>query len=70
MICMVFVSMDNAGRILLPKKIREQVGADTFDVVVGDEEIVLRRVKSIEEMRGSMPFLKLEDWKREHDKER
>lgn len=67
---MVFVRVDKMGRILLPKKVRDEINADSFDLEVEKEKIILNRIKSIKEMRGSMPLLKVENWWREHCKER
>ncbi len=67
---MVFVRIDKSGRILLPKKVRDEIGSESFSLEVEKEKLVLRRIKGIEEMRGSMPSLTFEVWKREHEKER
>lgn len=54
---------------MLPKKIREQIKAETFDVEVEKEKIILRRLKSIDEMCGSMSFLKNVNWRRMPEEE-
>ncbi len=66
----VFVHVDKSGRILIPKNVRDEINADSFDLEVEKEKIILNRVKSISDMRGFLPSLTYDVWKREHDKER
>jgi bifunctional DNA-binding transcriptional regulator/antitoxin component of YhaV-PrlF toxin-antitoxin module len=67
----VFVNIDKAGRLVLPKRIRESVNTSCFDVSVeGESRIVFTPVKSAKEMFGSMPDLDVEGFRKEHAKER
>ncbi len=62
----VFVTVDKFGRILLPKKVREEIGAETFAVKVMPNELRLKTVHSLREMRGSMKNLDLKEFKHQH----
>ena len=67
----IFVNVDKNGRMVLPKRIRDEVHANCFNVKVDDgERIVFIPVKSTDEMFGSMPRLDIEDFRKEHAKER
>jgi len=67
----VFVNMDKAGRLVLPKKIRETVHANKFSVeLVAEDRLVFTPVKSADEMFGSMPDLDVEGFRKQHAKER
>ena len=66
-----FVRLDESGRLVLPKKIRDTVKSNEFEVTLQDsEKIVFIPVKSTDEMFGSMPDLDITGFSREHKKER
>ncbi|MGQ4915852.1 MAG: AbrB/MazE/SpoVT family DNA-binding domain-containing protein [Candidatus Asgardarchaeia archaeon] len=48
------VSLDNRGRITIPKEIRSKIKAKRFLVVLDGKNIVLIPVSDIERLKGSL----------------
>lgn len=63
----IVVSMDKFGRILLPRKLRKQSGAQSFTVEANDSEIRLKPIPRLDEMFGSMPNLNLSKLRIQHE---
>ncbi len=66
---MVFVTLDKAGRMVLPKLLREEFNTDVFDVVKRDHEIVLKPKTGLLGLFGKFPKLDVENFKKEHAEE-
>lgn len=49
---MVFVEVDKQGRLVLPKKLREEVGVTKFDVELEENRLVFVPVKKATELFG------------------
>ncbi len=67
---MEFVHLDKQRRMVLPKKIWEELGSDDLAIGKQEERFVLIPVKSFRELVGIMPNIDMAAHKREHAKER
>ncbi len=66
----VIVKMDRFGRVLLPKEVRNEVGADTFVVQTRPKEIRFKAIPTIEEAFGSMPWINMRKFKKQREEDR
>ena len=66
---MEFVSLDKSGRLVLPKKVRDEIGARTFEVTVERKEVVLRPRKGLAGLFGKMPGLDVKEFDRQRREE-
>ena len=65
------VSIDESGRMVLPKKIRDVVRSDRFSVeVVSGDRIVFTPIHPPKRMFGSMPDLDIKGFQKQHNRER
>lgn len=67
---MEFVHVDKQGRMVLPKKLREEFDTQDFAAEKEERRIVLIPVRSLKYAVGLMPNIDMEAHKREHAKER
>ncbi|MFH1200440.1 MAG: AbrB/MazE/SpoVT family DNA-binding domain-containing protein [Candidatus Micrarchaeota archaeon] len=49
--------MDKSGRLVLPKKVRDEVGGRVFEVTVEKKSVVLRPRKGLAGLFGKTPGL-------------
>ncbi len=63
------VVMDRLGRILVPKSIRKLFATNKFIMKAKHEEIVLKPVKNLKELFGTLPRLSAKGLKEEHEHE-
>lgn len=58
---MALSTVSSKGQITLPAKIRASLGINSKDkiqIIMRDNEIILKPVKSFRDLRGSIPFKK------------
>lgn len=58
---MTLSTISSKGQVTLPAKIRAHLGINTKDkvqILIRDNEIVLKPVKSFRDLRGTIPFKK------------
>lgn len=67
---MVFVELDEKGRCVIPKEIREKTGARTFEIVEYEpDRFVLVPVLPLKKLRGAFKTGKTPaDWKEFHER--
>ena len=67
---MEFVRVDKQGRVILPKKIREEFDTRQFAVEKEEERLVFIPVKSLRQAAGMLPGINMQKYWREHRKEK
>jgi AbrB family looped-hinge helix DNA binding protein len=63
------IVMDATGRMVLPKKIRDQFNAKRFEVRATEDHVELIPIKPLHTLLGALPDIDLEKIYREHDQE-
>ncbi|MEK6954984.1 MAG: AbrB family transcriptional regulator [Candidatus Micrarchaeota archaeon] len=63
------VAFDDLGRLLIPKKVREMFNARKFKLESSVDEIVLRPIKTIDDLFGTLPKLSTKGLKEDHEDE-
>lgn len=70
---MVFVTVDRAGRLVLPKKIREEMETDVFDVFLekqkSQKRVILKPRESLESLFGKFPDIDAKKFRRQHEED-
>lgn len=66
---MVFVNIDKAGRMVLPKAIRDKFETNTFEVATRKNEIILKPKKGLLGLFGKFPKIDVEKFRKEHKEE-
>ncbi len=61
------VVFDNLGRLLIPKKVRDAFNAKKFRLITKDEEMVLRPLKTLDDLFGALPKLSTKGIKEAHE---
>ena len=65
------VVVDKAGRMVLPKKVRDEFDTKVFEVTVEKKKIILKPKKGLADLFGSLPDLDTKAfyrWKKEEAK--
>jgi bifunctional DNA-binding transcriptional regulator/antitoxin component of YhaV-PrlF toxin-antitoxin module len=65
----LIIAVDATGRMVLPKKIRDNFAVNKFEVRATKGHIELIPVKSLRSLLGALPDLDVENLYREHDRE-
>ena len=60
----VVVNVDKAGRLLIPKTVRDKFSTERFLLETEKDEITLKPLKSWDELFGSMPELRQDQLKK------
>ncbi|RMF88954.1 MAG: AbrB family transcriptional regulator [Methanobacteriota archaeon] len=63
------VKIDQAGRLVLPAKVRRRFKTDKFELRAGEGKVELIPVEPVESLFRSVPELDLERIRREHREE-
>lgn len=64
-----FIFLDKFGRMVLPKRLREELGASAFSAEVKGRRLLLEPLLSLEELAGSVPELDRKKLLAEHEEE-
>ena len=65
----IMVNMHRLGRILIPKRIRQEIGADEFEMVLEGGKIELIPVKNPLEYFGTLKGIDIEELDEVHGEE-
>jgi AbrB family looped-hinge helix DNA binding protein len=63
------ITIDQSGRLVLPKKIRNRFDTDRFEVKTTDDAIELIPIKPLHTLFGILPEIDMEKIYREHNRE-
>ncbi len=64
------VTMDKFGRVLLPKKIRQEVKTHTFILQSTGKVITLKAVPKLEDCIGMFPEINMAAFKKQHEEDK
>lgn len=73
---MVFVEVDKQGRLVLPKKMREEMGTSRFDAEIKENKMVFVPVREATELFGILKSTGVdlkkftENFRRNHEREK
>lgn len=62
----VVVSMDEAGRLVIPKNLREAAPSHSFVAEMVKEGILLRPLPALDALFGSLPNLNMKKFAQQH----
>lgn len=63
------VTLDRHGRMVIPKPVRERFKTEKFELGIKGGKIVLKPVKGLDQLFGSLPELDLKRIRKEHEEE-
>lgn len=60
------IKIDQAGRIIIPAKVRRRFKTDKFELKASENKVELIPIKPVESLFGSVPELDLSKIRKEH----
>ncbi len=66
---MAFVTVDKAGRLVLPKAIRDEFDTNTFEVKAEKNKIVFKPKEGLKSLFGKYPQIDMAKFRKQHEED-